>query len=239
MRRLKSCGVKYSFIVDSVFNTNREHVEQVCETLIRADLDMEWGCFLRPRAIGRDQLELMKRAGLRHIEFGSDSLSDAALKRYGKGFTWEDVRTTSLHAHELGLNYSHFLIFGGPGETEETVEETIAHASLFPDATYFGMIGMRIYPGTELWMQLGLENKGELPGEYLVEPRFHVEPPLSVDGLSRRLREVSAVAKNWMIGDPPPAFKKMIASLREKGARGPMWEYVELSQRFTKTGGAA
>lgn len=43
----------------------------------------------------------MQRAGLSHIEFGSDSLSDPVLRRYGKSFTFEDIRTASEQAHGL------------------------------------------------------------------------------------------------------------------------------------------
>lgn len=234
MRRLISLGVKYTFIVDSVFNTSREHVQQVCEALERAKLDMEWGCFLRPRNVSREQLQLMKRAGLRHIEFGSDSFSDPVLKRYGKSFTWEEVKQSSLLAYELGIHYSHFLIFGGPGETPESVEETLAHAAELPEAFFFGTIGMRIYPDTELWRQLRLGEKGELPGEYLIEPRFHIEAPLTTAGLMARLQQLQATSHHWMVGDPPPEFRETIDALRKRGVRGPIWEYVELLQRFSK-----
>lgn len=234
MRRLLSMGINYTFFVDSVFNTSRDHVRQICEALLEAKLDMEWGCFLRPRNVSRELLELMKRAGLRHIEFGSDSMSDPVLKKYGKSFTWEEIRDSSLLAHEMGIHYSHFLIFGGPGESWETVEETIAHAESLPGAFFFGTIGMRIYPDTPLWYQLGLDKLNEPKGEYLLEPRFHLEPPLTTAGLVQRLATLQQGSHKWMIGDPPPEFRDTIDSLRKRGVRGPIWEYVELLQRFTK-----
>jgi radical SAM superfamily enzyme YgiQ (UPF0313 family) len=234
MRRLLAQGVRYTFIVDSVFNTSPEHVADVCEALARAELDMQWECFLRPSGLTRELLALMRRAGLRHIEFGSDSFSDPVLRRYGKGFPFAEIEAASRHARELELNYSHFLIFGGPGETVETMAETLRRAATLPGAFYFATIGMRIYPETPLWRELAPEAQGESPADYLVEPRFYLAPGFTVESLQARLREVQRTAHNWVVGDPPPAFVATMGKLRQRGVRGPMWEYVELLQRLVK-----
>ena len=235
MSRLAGLGVRDMFIVDSVFNTRTDHVVDVCEALIRAKLDICWECFLRPRGITRELLLLMRRAGLRHVEFGSDSLSDPVLQSYGKSFSYEDVERASHEAHALELNYSHFIIFGGPGETPATMEETLTRTRRLPGAFFFGTIGMRIYPGTPLWRQLAPEARGETPGDYLVEPRFYLEPPFTVEGLYGRLQEEQRTAPNWAVGDPPPVFVEAMEKLRRRGVRGPMWEYIELLQRLSRT----
>lgn len=232
MRRMLDLGVRYTFIVDSVFNTRPDHVAQICEALIKANLDMQWECFLRPRNATRELLQLMQRAGLRHVEFGSDSFSDPVLKSYGKSFTFDEVREASESAHALGLHYSHFLILGGPGETPETLEETLSRAQTLPGAYYFATIGMRIYPDTPLWRLLAPDKRGETPADYLPKPRFFLAPGFTVEGLYARLENVRAVHHNWVVGDPPPAFLATINRLRDRGARGPLWEYIELLQRF-------
>jgi len=234
MRRLRAQDVRYTFIVDSVFNTSPEHVVDVCEALARAELDMQWGCFVRPCGLTRELLALMRRAGLRHIEFGSDSFSDPVLQRYGKGFSFAEIETASRYAHELELNYSHFLIFGGPGETAETVEETVSRAGLLPGAFYFATIGLRIYPETPLWRELEPEAQGESPADYLAEPRFYLAPDFTAASLLARLCEVQRTAHNWVVGDPPPVFLATMDKLRQRGVRGPMWEYVELLQRLAQ-----
>ncbi len=232
MRSLKALGVNYTFIVDSVFNTSREHTAQVCEALASAELGMEWGCFLRPRNVNRELLALMQRAGMKHLEFGSDTLSDPVMKSYGKSFTWEEVRASSLYAHELGIHYSHFIIFGGPGETPATLEETLRHSAELTGSFFFGTIGMRIYPDTPLWRHLAPEKRGESAADFLLQPRFHVEPPLSTHGIYTRLQQHREGNHNWVVGDPPQEFNETIDKLRRRGARGPMWEYVELLQRL-------
>lgn len=235
MRRMLALGVKYTFIVDSVFNTRADHVAKICEALIDAKLDMEWECFLRPRNATRDLLALMKRAGLRHVEFGSDSFSDPVLKSYGKSFAYAEIEQASFAARDLGLHYSHFLILGGPGETSETVDETLTRAQTLPGAYFFATIGMRVYPDTPLWRQLAPEKNGETAADYLVEPRFYLAPGFTVQGLYDRVDAVRKRHHNWVIGDPPPAFLTTINRLRDKGLRGPMWEYIELMQRFQQS----
>jgi radical SAM superfamily enzyme YgiQ (UPF0313 family) len=232
MRKLLSLGVDFTFLVDSVFNTRVDHVLQVCEPLAAARLDMEWQCFLRPRNVTRELLLVMRSAGLRHIEFGSDSFSDPVLKRYGKGFAYEEIEQASRYAHELGLKYSHFLIFGGPGETPDSVEETLARAQTLPGAFFFATIGMRIYPETPLWRELAPEKRGETAADYLVDPRFFLEPPFTVAGIFERLRTLRQRCHNWVVGDPPPEFLQTMSKLRTRGIRGPMWEYIETLQRF-------
>jgi radical SAM superfamily enzyme YgiQ (UPF0313 family) len=239
MTRLAELGVKYTFIVDSVFNTRPDHVRDVCGALIKANLGIEWECFLRPsRQITRETLEMMREAGLRHVEFGSDSFSDPVLKRYGKSFCYQEIENVSQLAYELKLNYSHFLIVGGPGETPDTLEETIGRAVTLPGAYYFATIGMRIYPGTPLWREIDPEKHGENPGDYLIEPRFYLAPSFTVKSVYSRLSAVRAQAHNWIIGDPPPDFLVTMDKLRKRGVRGPMWEYVELLQRFESMQGA-
>lgn len=233
MRRMADLGAKYLFVVDSVFNTRPDHVRDVCDALIRANLGVEWECFLRPsRLLTREVLEMMKAAGMRHVEFGSDSFSDPVLKRYGKSFCYEEIENVSRLASELKLNYSHFLIVGGPGETPETVEQTIARARSLPGAFYFATIGMRIYPHTPLWRELDPERNGERPSDYLVEPRFYLAPGFNVEGLHARLNEERVRSHNWIVGDPPPGYLVAMERLRKRGVRGPMWEYIELMQRY-------
>jgi radical SAM superfamily enzyme YgiQ (UPF0313 family) len=237
MKALAAMGVKYTFIVDSVFNTRADHVAAICEALVEADTGVSWECFLRPRNVSRELLVLMKRAGMRHVEFGSDSFSDPVLKRYGKSFTYDEILTISQYAHELGLHYSHFLIFGGPGETEETIAQTLERATQLPGAYYFATIGMRIYPATPLWREINPEANGETPADYLRVPRFYLSPGLDGGRLFERLSSVRAEHPNWVIGDPPPSFVATISKLRKRGVQGPAWEYIEFLQRMQGASG--
>ena len=95
--QLQRLGARYVFIVDSVFNSSPRHVAEICEAILRRNVKMSWGCFLRPQGLTPELMRLMKRAGLAHIEFGSDSFCDEVLAAYQKGLTFDDI----LHSSEL------------------------------------------------------------------------------------------------------------------------------------------
>lgn len=239
MRRLKALGVRQVFIVDSVFNTKPDHVAAICEEIIRADVGMHWECFLRPRGASHELLSLMQRAGLHHVEFGSDSFSDPVLKSYQKSFQWDEIKKASEAAHALRIRYSHFVIFGGPGETNATFEETLRHSEELPGSYFFATLGMRIYPDTPLWRQLAPEKKGEIPADYLLEPRFYLAPDFTLEQLHARVMAHQRKNPNWVIGDPPAEFAGTMLKLRKRGVIGSLWEYAELLQRFQNDRGSA
>jgi hypothetical protein len=95
---------------------------------------------------------------------------------------------------------------------------------------------MRIYPGTPLWKTHGPPATGETPEAYLATPRFHIEPPLTVESICKRLFDYRKTAPNWVVGDPPPAFVVTMEKLRKRGIQGPLWEYIEILQRYQSSG---
>ena len=84
--QLQQLGARYAFVVDSVFNSSAAHVTGICEAILRRNVKIPWGCFLRPQGLSRDLMHLMARAGLTHIEFGSDKLLRRCPVRVSKGF---------------------------------------------------------------------------------------------------------------------------------------------------------
>jgi radical SAM superfamily enzyme YgiQ (UPF0313 family) len=234
---MQARGARYVFIVDSVFNTSHAHVEGICEAILQRGLNLKWCCFLRPKRLTSDLMRLMARAGLTHIEFGSDSFSDTVLDAYGKGLTFADILESSRHAAEAGVDYAHFLILGGPGETHRTLEESFANSRRLPDATLMARVGMRVYPGTPLFDQLsGRAETHPLPP--LLKPFYYIAPPLTQDLVLERLREVASTMPNWIYDDPPPEYYKMAERLRAKGVVGPLWSYFSMMQRLGGLGTA-
>ena len=166
LQTLEKLGARYAFIVDSVFNTSSAHVKAICETILQRGLRIRWSCFLRPCGITRKTMQLMKRAGLAHIEFGSDSFSDSVLQAYGKSFTFEDILQASLLARQENIEYCHFLICGGPGETAETLQSSFANADRLPSGVILAVAGMRIYPGTPLHARAVAEGQANSGADY-------------------------------------------------------------------------
>jgi radical SAM superfamily enzyme YgiQ (UPF0313 family) len=225
-------GAKHVFITDSVFNTSAEHVAGICEAILQRQMEIQWSCFLRPTHLTRELMTLMAQAGLTHIEFGTDSLCDSVLEEYGKAFTFEDVLQSSELAHAAGVHYAHFLICGGPGETHETLQTTFANANRLQAAIIFALAGMRVYPGTPLFVRA--QREGQLPADAdLLRPVYYFSPSLTEKELVQQLEEFKHQAPNWLVGTTPPSFGQLADRLRQRGVIGPLWEYYPALQRLT------
>ena len=225
MKQIKKSGAGYFFIVDSVFNTSNRHVAEICEEIITNNIKLSWGCFLRPQGLTADLMDLMKRAGLKHIEFGSDSFCDSVLEAYGKHFSFDDIRHSSELARKAEVHYAHFLIMGGPSETERTMRKSFMNSRKLRSTVHFPFVGMRIYPGTKLDDFVRREgfiarNAG------LFKPRFYVTPHISRSRIFTLLKQFNAQTHNWIVGDLPPSLVTIVLHLRAKGIEGPLWEYL-------------
>jgi len=231
--QLERLGTKFMFIVDSVFNTSPRHVTEMCEAMIRRKTTLKWGCFLRPQGLTWELMDLMKRAGLSHVEFGSDSFCDAVLEQYDKRLAFADILRSSELAREVGIEHCHFLICGGPGETPATLENSFENSLRLQSPTIMAVVGMRIYPGTRLAERaLG---EGRIIAEMdLLQPTYYLAPGLTEAEVFGRLKEFAKRSPNWISSDPPPFLGKLIASLRERGVVGPLWSYFTMMQRVMR-----
>lgn len=228
-------GAKYVFVVDSTFNSSDSHVRAICEAIIRRGIKMRWGCFLRPQGLTADLMKLMAKAGLSQVEFGSDSLSDRVLESYGKRLRFDDIARSSHLAHEAGVDYCHFLICGGPGETTESLKESFELSRNLPSPVIMATVGMRIYPGTDLCRRAVAEGVIE-PEADLLQPRYYVAPGLDSDEMFSMLKSFSAANPNWITGDTTPEYVRFVERLRKRGVAGPLWSYLPMIQRLWQPG---
>ena len=229
LERLELQGARYIFFVDSVFNTSVEHVAGICEEILRRRVRVNWCCFLRPKGLTRELMILMARAGLRHIEYGSDSLCDSVLEEYGKNLSFEDIRHSSELARLEKIECAHYLICGGPGETYATLQTSFDRSRLLAGATFMARVGMRVYPGTPLHARW-LRERSSTPD--LLEPHYYLSAEVSEQGIFDALRRASGEMPNWVFEDPPPAYFKMAERLRTRGVVGPLWCYFPMMQRL-------
>jgi radical SAM superfamily enzyme YgiQ (UPF0313 family) len=233
--QLQAMGAKYAFIVDSVFNTSVRHVVETCEAIVRRGVKLSWGCFLRPQSLTRDMMRLMARAGLTHIEFGSDSFCDTVLEQYTKRLAFDDIARSSELARQAGIEHCHYLICGGPGETLETLETSFQNSRHLAGAIVLAVMGMRIFPGTALAQRAARDGR-IAPDADLLAPAYYFAAGLDEAVIFKRLREFACRAPNWIVGDPPPGFANLVARLRRRGVVGPLWSYFAMLQRLMPQG---
>lgn len=231
-------GIDHIFFVDDIFNYPLEHAEAICREMIRRKINVRWTAFCNPAFTSSSLFSLMKDAGCQGIEFGTDSLSEPVLKNLGKSFSPEDVVNACDRAREAGLEVAHYIIFGGPGETPETIKETFNRLDRLDPTAVIAMIGIRVYPGTQIeamsresgFLKKGavVEN-GQING---LEPVFYLSSEEEI--LIELVREQAISRPNWVVpGLDIRSGGEDFIKLRKIGKRGPLWDLLKgNAQRF-------
>ncbi|MDR3350323.1 MAG: radical SAM protein [Prevotellaceae bacterium] len=219
----KEKGINYVFFTDSIFNIKNDYNVALAEKIIRKNLPVRWAAYFSPSNITDEEMALYKRSGLSHIEFGTESFSDTQLVNYGKSFTFDTVRKTSELALKHNVFYAHFLILGGYGETEQTLEETFENARKLRYTVMFPFVGMRIYPGTVL--QRHAIREGVISEkDTLLEPAYYISKHIQPATLKERAK---ATGKAWIFADD--LRNEEVERFRTKRNRkGLIWEYLRL-----------
>lgn len=183
LAKYASAGWNQLYFVDNTFNLPGGYAAALCREIMRAKLNLNWRCILYPWKVDHALAHAMAMAGCTELSLGFESGSRKILSRMNKRYTPEDVRRISKILTEHGIRQTGFLLFGGPGETMETVEESLDFAdSLDLDAIKI-TVGIRIYPHTRLAQTAVVEGMLQ-PADDLLFPRFYM-----VKGLEEPLRK--------------------------------------------------
>lgn len=220
-RLQKEKNIDYIFFTDSLFNLDREKTMQLSEAMIRKNLNVRWAAYFSPSNLTDEEMALYKRSGLSHIEFGSESFSDIQLKNYGKSFTFDTILKTSELALKHNVFYAHFLILGGYGETEQTLDETFENSKQLRYTVLFPFVGMRIYPGTRL-QEYAIRDGIVSADDPLVEPRYYISPDFNQATLKTRAQ---LTGKAWIFPGDIPEHEIQAFKLKRK-KKGLIWEYL-------------
>jgi len=146
----KSLGYREVFFRDETFTAYRKRNAEICEGMIKNNLNLKWIANGRVDMIDKDGMMLMKRAGCHMIKFGVESGSDEILRNYQKGIRTEQTINAFAMAREVGLDTHAHIVLGGPGETLETIRQTVDFTQKIQASTAsFGILTP--YPGTELF----------------------------------------------------------------------------------------
>ena len=219
-------GVDYLYFVDDIFNYPVSFCEQLCTAMLDEGLKVNWSAFINPDFITPQLLELMKKAGCDAVEFGTDSGSPVVLQSLCKSFAVDQVRSASQLCHQAGLDFSHYIIFGGPGETEETILETFKLMDELNPTAVIAMTGVRIYPRTKLH-RTALDEGIITAATDLLQPTFYLAPAIK-DTLSSLVIEQAMQRKNWIVpGLEVNISDTMLEALRMFKVRGPLWKLLK------------
>ncbi len=196
LEQLTSSGFTNFNFVDNTFNLPLEYAKELCRMIVERGLAINFWCIIYPKWVDAKLVELMTRAGCREISLGFESGSDPMLASLNKMFNIGEVKTVASMFAAAGIFRRGFLLLGGPGETRESVEESIAFAdSLHLDALKV-TVGVRIYPGTPL-ASTALAEGIIRPDDDLLSPRFYLAPGLR-DWLPERIAAYKA-SRPWVM----------------------------------------
>lgn len=196
LRRYVEAGFHQFFFVDNTFNLPPSYAEALCDGIIAARLNIRWRCILYPWKADDGLIEKMAKAGCREVSFGFESGSDIILKQLNKRFKCDDVLKVSQRLKTHGIARLGFLLLGGPGETMETVLQSLHFADALQLEALKISIGIRIYPCTTL-SRIAIQ-EGIIASEAeLLFPRFYLADAVKTD-IAKTVQDWTKDRPNWI-----------------------------------------
>ncbi len=224
-RGLQDMGARFLFITDSAFNADEEHSLAVARAFQRQGLTIPWGAFFAPMRPPDGFYNRLAEAGLTHVEFGTETLCDPQLKRYGKPFCASEAVAAHEGARAAGLHIAHYLLLGGPGEDARTLEETMARAEELEKAVFFAFCGIRIFPHTPLHA-IALAEGQITRDQELLWPVFYRSPGIGAEEINARVNRQAAGRINWVTGGGGEKSERIVTRMHAHGRPGPLWELL-------------
>ncbi len=243
---LAARGIDVLHTCDAEFNIPRRHAMAVCEELIRRSLGerVRWYAYLAVKPFDAELAQTMRKAGCVGINFTGDSASNVMLRAYHQPHRSEDLATAVRLCRENGMKVMIDLLLGGPGETPQTVAETIHFVKQIDPDCAGASLGIRVYPGTDMVGALrGQGPLGRNPGlrrKYtgeidLFQPTFYISPALGPEP-ARLVKDLTGGDQRFFepMAEQPGAEAtdhnyndntELVEAIR-KGARGAYWDIL-------------
>lgn len=149
---IKRFGLNKVTFLDGTFCVNKAVTSEILNGMIERGIHKKitWSAGTRANTVNEEMIGLFKRAGCFQIDLGIESGDDAVLKASHKGITTENVRSVIQWCKKYKLPVSGCFIFGLPGDTKETIHNTIEFAKRLPLVTANFAI-LVPFPGTEIY----------------------------------------------------------------------------------------
>ncbi len=128
VRNYEEFGIREFDVYDSTFTAHRKRVIEICDKLANTGLDIGWTIRTRVDSVNEKVIDALKRGGVHTILYGIESSNEDILKVMKKGIAKERIEKTLAYTKGAGIDTLGFFMFGFPGETRETIENTIEFA---------------------------------------------------------------------------------------------------------------
>lgn len=206
-------GISFFFFSDDTFTTDRTRVLEICRRILDRGLRITWFAIARVDHVDEEMLRWMRQAGCIQISYGVESGSPAIRKRLNKPLREDKIRQAFALTRRHGILPRAYFIYGCPGETRETVEETLELIrKIQPLAAIFYILD--VFPGTALCEEM--KEAGRLTEDVWLEqiegiPYFELDPDIPQEAVlewgealrNGFHREVGGFAESLELADEP------------------------------------
>lgn len=194
MEMLREKGVSFFFVSDDTFTLKRELVIDICRQIVERRLDIAWAAISRVDCVDEEILGWMRRAGCTQISYGVESGSRELRDRYHKRISEAAICRAFDLTVRYGIMARAYFIYGAPGESDETINESLALLRrIRPLSAIFYILDL--FPGTALYEDYK-QRTGATDDVWLhrVEDRLYFETDATLSkatvlDFGRRLRE--------------------------------------------------
>lgn len=125
-------GVREIAFVDDTFTIGKKRVYRIFELLDQRKIHVHWTCMSRVNTVDEELLRFMRQHGCWHVSFGIESGNQDILRRIKKNITLAQVEKAIGMCRTVGIKTKGFFMLGHPGETAETIDQTIDFALRLP-----------------------------------------------------------------------------------------------------------
>jgi radical SAM superfamily enzyme YgiQ (UPF0313 family) len=155
----KKFGVKEVAFYDDSFTLDKKRIHGISELIISRKMKLAWTCETRVNLVDKELLRHMKQAGCYAIAYGLETAAPEILATLQKGTTIEQAKAAARDTRAAGIQIIGYFMIGSPGETPETIQQTIDFAKrLKVDFAQFSVTTP--FPGTELY-EIYMRNRKE------------------------------------------------------------------------------
>ena len=178
-------GVTFFYFSDDTFMLKKDRVVEICRTIIEKKLQISWAAISHVNFVDKEVLYWMRKAGCTQISYGVESGSERIRKFLNKNIRTDQIKNAFALTTRYGILARAYFIYGCPGETWDTIQETI---DLIHDIKPLSIIFyiLDIFPGTALYADF-LENSGLTDDVWIDQIEdimyFETDPDLSQESV--------------------------------------------------------
>ncbi|MGD9158399.1 MAG: radical SAM protein [Desulfobacteraceae bacterium] len=143
-------GINFFYFSDDTFTIKKDRVIEICKRIIEKDLNITWYAISRIDCVDDEILYWMRMAGCIQISYGIESGSKKIREQLNKNLKPGQIRQAFEMTTKYGILSRAYFIYGSPGETWDTIQESIdLMMDIGPLSVIFYILDL--FPGTALY----------------------------------------------------------------------------------------